>query len=209
MTGNDIVDLDRLSHHAYQLSTNYLNKITTPAEQDLIYEYHNPQQMLAAIWAAKESVYKIYNRYTQHKGFIPKQLIVALPKEEQVSTLAIGGDTFQLSVSTPAGKFAVTIYLYPKCVHAVCFDRVRAFKKLSGVCPLPYSQKQPNSQYLKKIVCQILRSKFPQISPAITIQKDEKDIPYFSTSDRKWDIPLSLSHDGNWGGYSLVVRAEI
>jgi phosphopantetheinyl transferase (holo-ACP synthase) len=71
MIGNDIIDLDLAKQESNWQRKGYLNKIMTSNEQALIHNSQNPQEMVWYLWSLKEAAYKIYNRQTLHRGFIP------------------------------------------------------------------------------------------------------------------------------------------
>lgn len=74
MIGNDIVDLALARKESNWKRKGFLNKIFTPNEQMLISNSNNPETTVWNLWSRKEAAYKIYNRKTQVRAFIPKQL---------------------------------------------------------------------------------------------------------------------------------------
>jgi phosphopantetheinyl transferase (holo-ACP synthase) len=74
MIGNDIIDLDLAKQESNWQRKGYLDKIMTSNEQALIYNSQNPDVMVRYLWSLKEAAYKIYNRQTQIRGFIPLRL---------------------------------------------------------------------------------------------------------------------------------------
>lgn len=74
MIGNDIVDLALARKESNWQRKGFLNKIFTPKEQALILNAKNPETTVWNLWSRKEAAYKIYNRQTQIRAFIPLQL---------------------------------------------------------------------------------------------------------------------------------------
>jgi phosphopantetheinyl transferase (holo-ACP synthase) len=74
MIGNDIIDLDLAKQESNWQRKGYLNKIMTSSEQALIYNSADPNVMVWFLWSLKEAAYKIYNRQTQIRGYIPLRL---------------------------------------------------------------------------------------------------------------------------------------
>lgn len=74
MIGNDIVDLTLARSESNWQRKGFLEKLFTSFEQSLIYDSENPEQMVWNLWSRKEAAYKIYNRQTKIRAFIPKQL---------------------------------------------------------------------------------------------------------------------------------------
>ena len=74
MIGNDIVDLALARKESNWKRKGFLDKIFTPNEQLLILNSENPAIMVWNLWSRKEAAYKIYNRKTQIREYIPLQL---------------------------------------------------------------------------------------------------------------------------------------
>ena len=74
MIGNDIVDLALARKESNWKRNGFLDKIFTKKEQVLILNAENTEVMVWNLWSRKEAAYKIYNRKTQIRGYIPLQL---------------------------------------------------------------------------------------------------------------------------------------
>ena len=74
MIGNDIVDLALAKIESNWLRNGFLDKIFTQKEQLLIANDINPEIMIWNLWTRKEAAYKIYNRKTGFRGYIPLKL---------------------------------------------------------------------------------------------------------------------------------------
>ncbi|TDE00640.1 4'-phosphopantetheinyl transferase family protein [Flavobacterium sandaracinum] len=74
MIGNDIVDLALARKESNWKRKGFLDKIFTLKEQFLIANAINPEIMVWNLWTRKEAAYKIYNRETGIRGYIPLQL---------------------------------------------------------------------------------------------------------------------------------------
>lgn len=74
MIGNDIVDLALARKESNWKRKGFLEKIFTDKEQILILNSENPEIMVWILWSWKEAVYKIYNRKTEIRAYIPMQL---------------------------------------------------------------------------------------------------------------------------------------
>jgi phosphopantetheinyl transferase (holo-ACP synthase) len=73
--GNDIVDLALAKKESNWKRAGFLEKIFTAQEQFLIVSADNPEIMVWNLWSRKEAAYKIYNRQTGIRGYIPNQLV--------------------------------------------------------------------------------------------------------------------------------------
>ena len=71
MLGNDIVDLNLAKKQSNWRRKNYLSKIFSPAEQQLVQEAKNPDLVVWLLWSMKEAAYKIVNRKTNRQRYDP------------------------------------------------------------------------------------------------------------------------------------------
>ncbi|MBE0393231.1 4'-phosphopantetheinyl transferase superfamily protein [Flavobacterium sp. PL002] len=74
MIGNDIIDLALAKKESNWNRPRFLQKIFTDYEQSLILKAENPEIMVWNLWSRKEAAYKIYNRETGIRAYIPLQL---------------------------------------------------------------------------------------------------------------------------------------
>ncbi len=74
MIGNDIVDLALARKESNWKRKGFFDKIFTQKEQFKISNADDPEIMVWNLWSRKEAAYKIYNRETQIRAFIPLQL---------------------------------------------------------------------------------------------------------------------------------------
>lgn len=74
MIGNDVIDLALARKESNWKREGFLDKIFTSKEQSLISKSQNPEIMVWNLWSRKEAAYKIYNRQTQIRSYIPLQL---------------------------------------------------------------------------------------------------------------------------------------
>ena len=74
MIGNDIVDLALAKKESNWQRKGYLDKIFTQKEQLLIKNAVNPEAMVWNLWTRKEAAYKIYNRETNIRTYMPLKL---------------------------------------------------------------------------------------------------------------------------------------
>jgi len=72
--GNDIIDLALAKKESNWRRKGFIEKIFTSSEQLLILNANDPEIMVWYLWSQKEAVYKIYNRQTQIRAYIPMQL---------------------------------------------------------------------------------------------------------------------------------------
>jgi len=72
--GNDVVDIVKSRIESDWKRPGFIEKIFTTDEQLLIKESPDQERCVWLLWSMKEAAYKIYNRQTKIRGFIPKKL---------------------------------------------------------------------------------------------------------------------------------------
>lgn len=74
MIGNDVVDILLARQQSNWKRTGFVEKIFTQEEKVHIKSAENPELYVWVLWSMKEAAYKIYNRATGVRAFIPHQL---------------------------------------------------------------------------------------------------------------------------------------
>lgn len=74
MIGNDVIDLALARKQSNWQRGGILDKIFVRSEQQAIVNAEDSELMFWNLWSRKEAAYKIYNRKTRVRAFIPKQL---------------------------------------------------------------------------------------------------------------------------------------
>lgn len=78
MIGNDVIDLLQSRRESNWQRKGFLQKLFTAEEQLLIAQHLNPEMMVWLLWSMKEAAYKIYNRQTKIRAYIPLKLVCSL-----------------------------------------------------------------------------------------------------------------------------------
>lgn len=74
MIGNDVIDIIQSRYESNWQRKGFIQKLFTAEEQLLINKALNPEIMVWLLWSMKEAAYKIYNRQTKIRSFIPQKL---------------------------------------------------------------------------------------------------------------------------------------
>lgn len=74
MIGNDIIDLEQAHQESNWKRKGFLEKIFTEKEQQMILSADDQEIMVWNLWSRKEAAYKIYNRQTKERLFIPRRI---------------------------------------------------------------------------------------------------------------------------------------
>jgi phosphopantetheinyl transferase (holo-ACP synthase) len=93
MIGNDVVDLATAKKENNWRRKGYLEKLFTEDEIALIKTADNQDVMVWNLWSRKEAAYKIFNRDTGLRAFIPLQLVCTYVNELQ-GTVYCQGKTY-------------------------------------------------------------------------------------------------------------------
>jgi phosphopantetheinyl transferase (holo-ACP synthase) len=72
--GNDVISIPQSRIESNWKRKGFLEKIFSVEEQELITNALNTEIMVWTIWSMKEAAYKIYNRQTKIRAYIPKKL---------------------------------------------------------------------------------------------------------------------------------------
>lgn len=86
MIGNDVIDLQQSRIESNWQRKGFIEKLFTDAEQLLIKDHHDPEIMLWLLWSMKEAAYKIYNRETKIREYIPKKLLCSIISLNEVES---------------------------------------------------------------------------------------------------------------------------
>lgn len=78
MIGNDVIDIIQSRQESNWQRKGFIEKLFTPAEQLIIAQNSNPEIIIWLLWSMKEAAYKIYNRETRIREYIPKKLICTI-----------------------------------------------------------------------------------------------------------------------------------
>jgi phosphopantetheinyl transferase (holo-ACP synthase) len=119
MIGNDVVDILQSRIESNWQRPRFLEKIFTDDEQLLIENSHKPEFMVWLLWSMKEAAYKIYNRETKIRKYIPKKLMCTV--------------TFQNAVSSTGQVKCFDFVYYTKTVITIDFIHTVAVRYLNNL----------------------------------------------------------------------------
>jgi phosphopantetheinyl transferase (holo-ACP synthase) len=86
--GNDVIDLRQSRLESNWQRIGLLQKLFTEEEQLFITNNLDSEISIWILWSMKEAAYKIRNRHTKLRAFMPKKLVCTL--QSQNSTMATG-----------------------------------------------------------------------------------------------------------------------
>lgn len=145
MIGNDIVDLALARKESNWKRLGYLDKIFTAYEKHLIQRAENPEIMVWNLWSRKEAAYKIYNRQTGIKAFMPLQLACSY-KSSSSGLVVCKGNTYHTQTTILNDK-----------IHTVAVLQEEYFNKISLISPEKNIQKVNGIPFLAENHNNLLR----------------------------------------------------
>ena len=89
MIGNDVIDILQSRQESNWQRKGFIEKIFTVAEQLQISQTSDPETMIWLLWSMKEAAYKIYNRQTKIRKYIPKKLACTIISKNEHSATGI------------------------------------------------------------------------------------------------------------------------
>jgi len=111
MIGNDVIDLAQSRKDSNWRRRGFIPKLFGANEQLLIASSPDPETTLWLLWSMKEAAYKIWNRETKIRKYMPKKLICTI---------------FQQSISNAYGRvfcegniYYTETILAPDFVHSI------------------------------------------------------------------------------------------
>lgn len=166
MIGNDVIDIVQSRLESNWKRQGVLEKIFTKEEQLYISQAVNPEMMFWIFWSMKEAAYKIYNRQTKIRAYIPHKLLCCLEYISEDQCNAAG------KVSCCGNTYFTKTLLNDNCIHTIAltnrqqWDSVREIERnniFKDQYGLPYlssfTQHDPhhlsisNHGRFEKIVC--------------------------------------------------------
>ncbi|NSL90778.1 4-phosphopantetheinyl transferase family protein [Chitinophaga sp. Mgbs1] len=111
MTGNDIIDLQLAATESNWRRKGYLEKVFTPAEQELITAATDPDVMVWLLWSGKEAAYKIFNRVSRQRIYAPQKW--------EVMPLVWQKDQISGSIKGAGASYAFSSKLTAEYIHTV------------------------------------------------------------------------------------------
>lgn len=85
MIGNDVIDILQSRRESNWQRRGFIAKLFTDEEQLLIEKSSDPEIMVWILWSMKEAAYKVYNRKTKIRQYIPKKLSCTIISQKQNS----------------------------------------------------------------------------------------------------------------------------
>jgi phosphopantetheinyl transferase (holo-ACP synthase) len=144
MIGNDIIDLAVAKKESNWERAGFLQKIFTEKEQNLILSSKNPEILVWNLWSRKEAAYKIYNRITGIRAYIP-HLLECFYENEDSGTVKCRGYLFFTKTMITGDKIHTVAVCNKEDLSQIeLLEQTNSIQKINGI-PFyidPISQQQ-------------------------------------------------------------------
>ena len=192
MTGNDIVDIATAAAESNWHKEGFLEKIFTAQEQEYILTATAPDEMVWKLWSMKESAYKIYTRQYGGRFFSPKKISCTL-------------------ITASAGRVLINNTCYhtitnisKKYIYSIARPMESDLDSFMD-CRFPISQ--TDNKEKQQFIYNKLISYYAKVSgkekKTVEIIKDRNGIPFLHCSRDNSNIPVSITHHGNYAAFTI------
>lgn len=213
--GNDIVDLTDSDAMGKSRDTRFINRVFTQGEQDRILNSANPDAALWALWAGKETAYKVVSKSHTAVSSAPRAYNVSFEKENIANSdrNSFGHYSFSGVVETPRGSIPVRIFQACDCIH--CIGTTGAKEAIDSVDwgVLRIGRGFGASPRFESFI--VRKAARRHLSLYLNRYPDEIEIrrvkgphgsgyPIVYIGDRRAGVDISLSHEGEFAAYAFV-----
>ncbi len=187
----------------------YLKKILAPVEIEFVRDAENPDRALWALWACKETAYKVISKSSARASFLPRCWSVQLNQPD--SRWAKG------EVTLPEGNSVFVQLSCPESyVHCIGADNLPDLDKIIwGVESLPEVLSGENidpslfaRDCLSRRLSDIYQLNFREMAIRRTEKGGELQPPYLYYKNKKAPFDISLSHDGQFVAYAFLLCGQ-
>jgi phosphopantetheinyl transferase (holo-ACP synthase) len=193
--------------------TRFINRVFTPQEQELISRAENQDAVLWALWAGKETAYKLVKKHDPSATSVPRLYKVSLDCVEESVGLSPGSDTLTGFVDSPYGRIEIKVFISSDYVH--CIGTTSAPDEMDALVwhvdrMSPDSQASPDyeSIFVRKALKLRLSTYFDESPENIEIRRVKSSYglgpPFVSINGEPAAIDVSLSHDGLLAAYAFA-----
>ena len=199
-------------------NTRFINRVFTPREQELISRAENQDAVLWALWAGKETAYKLIKKHDPSVTSVPRLYEVSLASAEESVGLSPGSNALTGFVATPHGSVQIKVFITSDYVH--CIGTTSASDEMDALVwhvdrISPDSQSCPDyeSIFVRKALKLRLSKCYNESPENIEIRRVKSPYglapPFVCINGEPAAIDVSLSHDGLFAAYAFAVNARV
>jgi len=204
--GNDIVDLTDPGNIGKSRNSRFIRRVFSGAEEEFIATADDPDVLLWALWAAKETAYKIASKINILSVFTPRDYHVVLSPGNH-------GPTRSGMVYSPEGPVIMRVLItleYVHCIGATLLPGLldHVLWDIARFCPAAEGSGHDPSMAVRRLagrrLAELLGVSEADIDIRRVMDADKwgPPAPYFEGQSIPFD--LSLSHDGAFVAYALI-----
>ncbi len=196
-----------------------MNRVLTSAERSRLDHFPDKDVLLWSLWAGKETAYKILVKDNPDLPFLPKTCEVHLDEYGLRGTSTDPGSCnphIDGAVATPHGIIPIRLYRRCTYIHAIglsqgetlfdyVFWRVEVLPNLTGVDSLEVESRIVR-QALKRCVATHLGWNEKDMEIRRMESGSRPGPPRLYYQGKRTTLDLSLSHDGNFGAYAVLIQ---
>ncbi|MDI6776096.1 MAG: 4'-phosphopantetheinyl transferase superfamily protein [Syntrophales bacterium] len=196
----------------------FVNRVFIPDEQRQIFDSSHPDIVLWALWAGKETAYKIIRKSISGAPFIPLLYKVSCPENcKRAGRFPLENDHIPGITDTPWGK--VTIRIFITCDYIHCIGTMDLSGGIDSVVwkvdLLPpvaeaIAEYEDESAFLRETIRRHLSVFLNRTPEEIEIRRSEGALgpPFVYLKDKPAGIDISLSHDGKFTAYAFIISGD-
>lgn len=199
LVGNDVVDLRDPENQPQAIHPRFDDRVFTWTERARILAASSPHRMRWALWAAKESAYKVARKVDPRVPFSPRAFTVRLP----------GGETetdrrFAAEVHHALGTFHVCLEATQEWIHAVAatsgagLERARWELRSLGREAARCLPGLDAGARVRSLARSALANTLSAVPSHLGIAAAAKRIPRVTWRGQPLTLDLSLSHHGRF-----------
>jgi hypothetical protein len=216
--GNDIVDLTDPHNRGKSRNTRFINRVFTINEQKKILGSGDQDAILWALWAGKESAYKIISKSHSSVPFTPRLYEVILDSIEPIPTAGqscSGCNYLAGCVDTPYDRVHIRIFVTRNHVHCIGIsappEAINAvIWQVDHIGTASHASLHSESLLVRETLMKHLSEHIDQCPENIEIIRvrgpDGLSPPRVLMNGRSAGIDISLSHDGLFTAHAFVIQ---
>jgi len=199
LVGNDIVDLRDPENQPDAIHPRFDARVFTWTERARILAAGSPHRVRWALWAAKESAYKVARKLDSRVCFSPRAFTVRIPGGETEDR-----DPFLAEVSHVLGRFQVCLEGTDEWIHAVASLSGAGIAKAGwelrslGRAAARHVPGQEASALVRQLARSAVATALSVVPSDIDISAAAKRVPRVFWRGKALSVDLSFSHHGRF-----------
>jgi phosphopantetheinyl transferase (holo-ACP synthase) len=215
--GNDVVDLTKARNREKALDARFIDRVFSAAEREELFSAADRTALLWALWAGKETAYKIVRKLYYDARFAPRRYSVTLYGAQILEKGGVSSTGVMLSgkVDTPCDTAHIGISVDADFIHCIGADDPCALDsviwKVDRVSP-PEDPFVDESSFVR-------RQAIGHLSMCLHLNRKDIEIKRFKDASglgpplvyvggSPAEIGISLSHDGQFTAYAFNIAAS-